>query len=43
MNLTIYEDRVMNEPLEVFLLKLTSTDTAVFADMAVIVIRDNDG
>ena len=43
VNITIHDDRVMDEAYEVFLVRLTSTDTPVFADQTVVVILDHDG
>jgi len=43
VNITIYDDRVMEGAYEVFLVRLTSTDAPVFTDRTVVVVLDHEG
>ena len=43
LNITIINDKVIEEPYEVFLIHLMSTDAPVFASRTAVVILDQDG
>ena len=43
VNITIINDKIIDEPYEVFLIHLTSTDASVFASRTAVVILDQDG
>lgn len=43
VNITIINDKIIDEPYEVFLIHLMSTDAPVFASRTAVVILDQDG